>query len=115
MGFVIAANRITVATTDIRERVAKLDPVKARKLDSAMALTFDEHWRYQELKSRAMLEGSLSQEEAQLVYVALGESLSATNGGWSSGVDTATKVVLTKLFGELLEREIRARGARVPA
>jgi hypothetical protein len=97
-------NRIATAIAQIDDRLAALDPDKVSALDAGMAVSFDEHFAFQNTQARAHAEGKISTGEAQIVYIALGEVGSGENGGWAPGTSTATKVVVTKLMGELLAR-----------
>jgi len=67
-----------------------------------MAVTFGEHFAYQNAQARAHVSGKLSTDEAQIIYIALGEVGSQDNGGWASGTDLATKVVVTLTIGQLI-------------
>ena len=71
-------------------------------LDSEMALTFQEHFLYQELQARAHAAGTISRDEAQTIYLALGEVRSERNGGWQPHVDLALKTTITQIVGELI-------------
>jgi hypothetical protein len=106
---VLTIDRLTAAIEAVRVKLAAIGPVKAADLDTAMALTFEDHFSFQELQARAHVEQQLSTDAAQLIYVALGEVGSDANGGWSASADTATKVVVTQLMGELLQRRLAAR------
>src|SRR3990167_7153834 len=97
-------NRVEDAVTGLRAKMAH-DPdfaEKVRSLDGNMAIDFAEHTVYQTAQSRAFAAGTLSLDEAQTVYVALGELHSSFNGGWARDVDTATKIVVTRLIAELV-------------
>jgi hypothetical protein len=89
---------------EIRPKVDSLDAETRAKLDRDMAIKFDEHFAFQECQARNHAMGRLSTEDAQLIYVALGEVGSASNGGWAPRTDTATKVLVTLAIGELLTR-----------
>ena len=97
-------NRIADAVERVRVKLADLEPDAVAKLDADMAVEFDEHFAFQNAQARAHVEQRLSTEEAQVVYVALGEVGSAANGGWAADTDTATKVAVTLAMGELLRR-----------
>lgn len=79
-------------------------PEQVAKFDSGLAIEPFEHYAYQEAQARAHATGRLSTDEAQIIYAALGEVMSATNGGWQPHVDTALKVTITTLMGELVAR-----------
>lgn len=95
-------NRVQAAID--RCRAKDVDAKDVAALDEKLALTSAEHFAYQQAQSRAYAEGVLSADEAHIVYMALGECCSSTNGGWSADVDTITKAVVTTLIGELLRR-----------
>lgn len=86
----------------------KLDDERVEALRGALDMDLSEFARFQELKSLAMMEGILTEEEAQTVFRLLGGVPAVFNAQ-----DCATKAVLTKLFGELLGLKIQAAKARV--
>lgn len=96
-------NRITRAIELAAARIDALDSETRATLDRELDLDPREHFAWQTAKSRAHLEGRLSTDEAQLFYVALGESCSGSNGGWASGVTLAEKVALTLAMGAILK------------
>lgn len=102
-------NRIERHIAELRTRVAALDDVARENLDHDMAVDFEEHFAYQEAQAHAHVSGVLSTDEAQIVYWALGEVGSSANGGWAAGTDTATKVSVTLLMGELHAALVRDR------
>ena len=102
-------NRVATMIDRMRPRVAALDVEAAKKLDEDMAVDFSDHFAYQEAQARAHVEGLLSPEEATIVYSSLGEIMSDENGGWTKGTDTATKVTVTKLIGELISARVEGR------
>jgi len=99
-------NRVTAAIAQMRERVATLEPDKVERLEKGNVLDSFEHAQYQNQQARAHATGRLTTEEAQVLYIALGEVGNPSNGGWATGTDLATKLVVTMVIGELL-------GARV--
>ena len=76
------------------------------KLDETMALTFDDHFQYQQLQAQAHASGTLSTDEALVIYQALGESMSTENGGWRSHVTLSMKVAITQVMGEILSARL---------
>lgn len=102
-------NRLAAHIAGIRERVAALTPEAAATLDAEMAVDFEEHFAYQEAQARAHASGQLTAAEAMIVYVALGEVGSSKNGGWAKDTDTATKVSVTLLMGELIKARMGVR------
>ena len=97
-------NRISTAVAAVQAKLDELTPAAVAELDAAMAVEFDEHFAYQNAQARAHASGKLSTDEAQVVYIALGEVGSTENGGWADGTSTATKVTVTRLMAELLAR-----------
>lgn len=78
------------------------DPTKLTELDKAMAVDFEEHFKFQQMQAEFHVGGLLEPEAAQIIYIALGEVGSVKNGGWAADTDTAQKVIVTQLMGELL-------------
>lgn len=107
------ANRVEAAIERYRAKIKALDGVglNGTPIDAAFeekqALTFEEHFQYQTLQSHAFASGKLSFAEAQTIYLALGESMSANNGGWRPHVDLAAKIAITQLMGELANLQVR--------
>jgi hypothetical protein len=97
-------NRITAAIEKLRVRYDALDPEAQARLDEEMAVDFAEHHAFQNAQARAHAGGKLTSEEAQIIYVALGEVGSAENGGWAAGTDAPTKCAVTLVMGELIGR-----------
>jgi hypothetical protein len=102
-------NRIATAISNLAPRVDALDPEAHSRLDASMAVDAGEHFAYQNEQSRAFVGGKLTRDEALIVYNALGEVGSESNGGWASGTDLTTKVVVTKLMGELIGARMGVR------
>jgi hypothetical protein len=98
-------NRITTKISEVAAIIAEKGGAEAlADLDATLAVTFEEHFAFQNAQARAHVTGLLTTDEAQVVYVALGEVGDPGNGGWAAGTDLATKVVVTQLMGELLAR-----------
>ena len=96
------ANRITEFAATIR---AKLKDVKdTTDLENDMVVVFDDHFQYQQIQAREHASGKLSSDEAQTIYMALGEVMSTKNGGWKNHVDLALKVAITQMIAELLAK-----------
>jgi len=104
------ANRVAAMIATLRPRVDALTSERRASLDKDMAVDFQEHFSYQQLQAHAHAAGLLTPDEAMIVYRSLGEVGSTKNGGWAAGTDLATKVAVTKLMGELLERQHRPGG-----
>ena len=94
-------NRIVDHAKMIQTKIDELDTETVAKLDADMDITFEEHFRFQTKQAHSHAAGILTTEEATVIYRALGESMSAKNGGWQPGVSTATKVTITKIMAEL--------------
>jgi hypothetical protein len=70
--------------------------------EATMDNTLPEHFAYQTLQSRSFAMGKLSLYDAQHIYMALGEAPGAN--GWAAETDLATKLVVTQVLAELIER-----------
>ena len=99
-------NRVAHSIDLVREQLAALPAEKVASVDATLALDFDEHFHYQQTQARAHVSGKLTAEEAQIIYAALGEVGSGSNGGWAAGVDTATKYAVTLTIQALLKQRI---------
>ncbi len=97
-------NRVTAHIASLQPRIEALTPEAREKLDASMAVEPFEHFAYQEAQARAHAMGKLTADEAMIVYTALGEFPSQSNGGWTTDTDLATKVTVTMLIGELMRR-----------
>jgi hypothetical protein len=71
-------------------------------MDEVTAITASEHFSFQQCQSRAAAMGKLNTDEALTICAALGEHHNPDNGGWSSGVTLATKVIITQAMSQLL-------------
>jgi hypothetical protein len=71
-------------------------------LDTQLDMCLEEFMRFQELKSLAVVDETITVEEGQLVYGYLGESPERFNRQ-----PLEVKVVLTSMFTELLTASIR--------
>ena len=98
------ANRVTKLAAIVR---TKLKDVKdTTELENGMAVSFGDHFQFQETQARAHASGKLTLDEAQTVYMALGEVMSTKNGGWKDHVDLALKVAITQMVAEILAERI---------
>jgi hypothetical protein len=77
------------------------------KVSKSMDIEFDEYTCFQNLKSQAYMAGFLNLEEAQTIYTYLGEG--GPDKFNSQGL--AVKVILTKIFSELLTWKTRSSAA----
>ena len=89
------ANRIATGLTT----QAKVDEAR-----TAYDMQFDEYCKFQELKSLAVQNGTLTLDEGQTVYGYLGNTPEHYNKQ-----PVEVKAVLTKLYAQLLEIEISRR------
>jgi hypothetical protein len=105
-------NRVSAAIArmkkQIEDRVAKGVTTAEAVEGTRKALDMDllEFVKFQEIKSLATANGTLTPEEGQYVYHLLGHTPETFNTH-----DAATKAVLTELFMSLLQRHIGARRA----
>ena len=81
-----------------------------QRMENATRLDFTEHAAYQDTQSWAYSSGLISIDEAQTIYMALGEVGDETNGGWAPHTDLATKIIVTKITQEVLGIKIRMKG-----
>ena len=73
-------------------------------MDATMAVSVADHAAYQGQQSRAVTLGRLNTDEALTICNALGDWHNADNGGWQDDVGLATKVIVTQIISELLEK-----------
>ena len=104
------SNRILAAFDRMQKQIAQRikDGITTQsavdKMDRALDMDFLEYVKFQEMKTLAYLEKSLSFDEAQSVYACLGETVETFNNQ-----PVHVKAVLTQLFKELLEKKMRNR------
>lgn len=110
---VLSGERLSRMIQTTREKCDALDPIKASELEDNLDITFEEHFKFQQLQSQFHAAGKLSPEAAMIVYQSLGEACSGNNGGWRKDTDLATKVIVTQLMGELLRMDLARRGVKV--
>lgn len=84
-------------------------PFDIVKVDRNLDISFEEHFAFQQTQAESHVSGVISPEVAQIIYNALGESMSSSNGGWKAGVTTARKQAITQLMSELMAKRIKAR------
>jgi hypothetical protein len=115
MRFYDRTNRIDAAIKRQQGRIDALiekgvdrkgQPIAASlaNMDAMMALTVQEHTAFQHQQSRAATMGKLNTDEALTAQTALGDHHNPENGGWSNGVNLATKVIITQMVKELLAK-----------
>ena len=119
MRFYDATNRVDDAIVRQQGRIDALvaqgvdlqgNPIAAslEKLNTTMALTPKDHFDFQNLQTRAATLGRINTDEALTITNALGERHNADNGGWELEVDLATKVIVTQIVSELLDKRFKA-------
>jgi hypothetical protein len=77
-------------------------PEQIASFEKEMAIDSSEHFAFQEAQAYGHMAGNLTQEEAQTIYMALGEVQNDGNGGWQPQVSLALKVTITLLMKELI-------------
>jgi plasmid maintenance system antidote protein VapI len=97
----IERQRVTIETN---VQAKGITPEKLKQISSSMDMDIEEFCKFQELKSLAMMQNKLTLDEAQTVYAYLGEVPEHFNNQ-----PLAVKVILTKLFSELLSLKISGR------
>jgi hypothetical protein len=109
-------NRITLAIARMEKQIADRVASGATTIEGvahahkSLDMDLGEFARFQTLKTLAVSNGRLSPDEGQTVYALLGNTPSVFNAR-----PAAVKAVLTGLFRELLEANLRDRGCRLPA
>jgi len=96
------SNRIQSAIDIYQGKLDDMDASKVREFESTMDLAFDEHFAFQNAQSQAFAGGHLTLDEAQILYIGLGEIHSQSNGGWPANTSLATKAVITMACAELM-------------
>lgn len=110
-------NRVTAHAATVREAIRtgqKADgsgPIgDVQSLEAGLALEAGEKLAYLRANSLAVQDGTLTADEGQTVYRALGEGFGTSNGRWARGTDVALKVTVTTLMGQLVGRMEGAEG-----
>lgn len=105
-------NRVTAGIEKTREMIhgrlaaGQVTQEKVDALHKSLDMPFDEYCTFQALKSVAMSHNKLTEEEAQTVYAYLGNTPDQFNEQ-----PIQVKVILTKLFSELLTWKVSLRAA----
>jgi hypothetical protein len=100
-------NRVTAAIERTREQIQDrlteglVSHARVETCRVSLDMETSEYCRFQELKSLAVANGSLTLEEGQTIYALLGCCPSVFNDR-----DCAVKSVLTRMFAELLEKNM---------
>ncbi len=103
----LTMERFNTLLARAQENTSNLSQDRLDKLDEAMNLDFEEHFKFQGLKSEFHANGMFDDEVALFIYASLGALHSEYNGGWADRVPTVTKCLLTQLFGEMIEIKIK--------
>lgn len=90
-------NRIAAAIRMMEPRVAGLAKETRDKMDKSTNMSILEHAMFQERKSLLFAEGKINLDEANTIYALLGNTVSVFNKQ-----SLAAKVILTKVFSEML-------------
>lgn len=103
-------NRVTAAIAkaekNISERLAKgiVTQAKVDEYQKTLDMPMDEYVSFQQIKSLASMDGTLTLEEAQTIYGYLGETPDTFNKQ-----PLAVKSVLSQIYAELLKKQIKAK------
>jgi len=73
------------------------------RAEAATHIDSAEHNAYQNVQAWGHASGYISEAEAQVIYIALGDVGSQANGGWRAGTDLATKLVVIQVITELFK------------
>lgn len=95
-------NRVLASVELVRAKFENTGSDAERQADASSDIDASMHFMFQEAQAAAHASGRLTLEEALVVYESLGEFWTESNGGWTKGTDTPTKVVVTILMAELL-------------
>ena len=97
-------NSINSTKAHIKKSLAdgKITQSKLGALSKSLDMELLEYVRFQEIKSLAVADGTISLEEGMAIYAAMGETLDTFNGQ-----PAHVKVTLTKFFAELLEKKLK--------
>lgn len=100
------AEHIIRMEAQIKDRIEKgvTTQEQCDKSHKSLDMNMEEHAMFQTVKSLAVANGLLSQEEGQTVYVALGETETVFNRQ-----PLAVKYVLTGLFKELMTARMASK------
>jgi hypothetical protein len=98
----LTPTRFDVFVSTVKPKFDALTPEKREEISRSLDITSEEHFRFQEVKSFAQMHQKISFEEAQQVYVRLGE------GGPDrfNKLPVEEKYTLTVLFEELIKWQI---------
>jgi len=99
------ANRIAQAIARTDAKLAGMngvgrDGTSLADLDAKMDLSMGDFVGYQNAQASAFAGGKLNLDEARSIYRVLGGEV--YHGDWPAGTSLATKLVITRVVGELL-------------
>lgn len=99
------ADAIAAQEKSIQERLAdgRLTQAKLDDAHKSLNMELAEYVKFQELKSLASTDGTLTLDEANLIYRYLGNTVDHFNKQ-----SAAVKYILTKAFEELLRKRVAA-------
>ena len=100
-------NRLTVMISDVAPKLKNVDKTKRARLKAALALDASEIIGWQNAQTEAHASGTLSTDEAQFIYAAIGP----TGANWPKQT-LATRYVITQVMQTLLGNQIAARRQR---
>jgi hypothetical protein len=106
------SNRLIAFEATVQGKLDNITLEQRVAAETSMNIDFSEHFEYQNLQSRAFAMQVISHDEAQMVYAALGEVWSKSNGGWQSDVSLARKFTITKFLAEVAGQLIKKRKVR---
>ena len=99
--------RITASIKTVESTLKKVDKAKQATLSEALRLDLSEVVGWQTAQAEAPAGGTLSTEDAQLIYHAIGP----TGANWQRQT-LATRLVITQVMQTLLGSQITARRKR---
>lgn len=105
----IARHREAIASGQKVDGTGPISPEALAALDSQLANSITEHAAMQNAQASAHALGLISTEDAQIIYLALGEVPGPD--GWAAGTDIATKVVVTQAMQQVIGLLIAKRRA----
>jgi hypothetical protein len=110
----LTSARLQAYISEMQEKLDNLTEEGRAKIEASVVITFEDHFQFQQLQAEFHASGMLTPEAAQIIYVALGDSFTETNGGWCKSTTTAKKIAIMKLMEELLNvKLVQARSTFV--
>lgn len=93
------SNRIVAAIERLRPALKLLSAEKREAVSKTATLEAGEHFHFQEVKSLAQIQGTLTLEEATTLYAALGGAASTFNRQ-----PLETRIVVIQTMTEIIKR-----------